>query len=130
MIDFIQKQIEASERLFEMMREDHKERMKEIEIWADASQTLMKKLDERDRLIAILREDNRHQPGPTTHDALERQEEVNALRRRIKILEIQLDHLAEDNRQMIAANTRLRDDVQKLTLDLGLREAGIQGRTK
>ena len=29
---------------------------------------------------------------------------------------------------MIAANTRLRDDVQKLTLDLGLREAGIQGR--
>ena len=59
MIEFIQKQLEASERLFEMMREDHKERMKEIEVWAQASRSLMQKLDERDRLIAILREDNR-----------------------------------------------------------------------
>ena len=30
MIDFVQKQLEASERLFEMMRDDHNQRMKEL----------------------------------------------------------------------------------------------------
>jgi hypothetical protein len=40
MIEFIQKQIEASERLFEMMRSDHDTRMKEMEHWARTTQSL------------------------------------------------------------------------------------------
>lgn len=59
-IDFIQKQIDASERLFEMMRDDHTLRMKEIQIWADATQNLMRKLEERDELIRNLIDNNRH----------------------------------------------------------------------
>jgi len=59
MIGFVQKQLEASERLFEMMRDDHKERMKEIEVWASASKSLLKKLEERDELIRNLIENNR-----------------------------------------------------------------------
>jgi hypothetical protein len=59
MIEFVQKQLEASERLFEMMRDDHKERMKEIEVWAEASKSLIRKLEERDELIRNLIENNR-----------------------------------------------------------------------
>jgi hypothetical protein len=44
MIEFIQKQIEASERLFEMMRSDHDTRMKEMEHWARTTQSLVEKL--------------------------------------------------------------------------------------
>jgi len=59
MISFIQKQIEVSERMFEMMRQDHKERMEQIVMWADMSDSLMRKLEERDkeidRLNALLR---------------------------------------------------------------------------
>ena len=59
MIPFIQKQIEVSERMFEMMRRDHKERMEQIVMWADMSDSLMRKLEERDkeidRLNALLR---------------------------------------------------------------------------
>jgi len=58
MIEFVQKQLEASERLFEMMRDDHKGRMKEIEVWAEASKSLLKKLEERDELIRNLIENN------------------------------------------------------------------------
>jgi hypothetical protein len=59
MIEFVQKQLEASERLFEMMRDDHKERMKEIEVWASTSKSLIRKLEERDELIRNLIENNR-----------------------------------------------------------------------
>jgi hypothetical protein len=59
MISFIQKQIEVSERMFEMMRQDHKERMQQIVMWADMNDSLMRKLQERDkeidRLNALLR---------------------------------------------------------------------------
>jgi hypothetical protein len=55
MIEFIQKQIEASERLFEMMRSDHDTRMKEMEHWARTTQSLIEKLHERDMTIEILR---------------------------------------------------------------------------
>ena len=59
MISFIQKQIEVSERMFELMRQDHKERMEHIVMWADMSDSLMRKLEERDkeidRLKALLR---------------------------------------------------------------------------
>jgi len=60
MIDFIQKQLETSERLFEMMRDDHSLRMKEIQLWAEATQNLMKKLEERDELIRNLIDNNQH----------------------------------------------------------------------
>jgi len=54
MIGYIQKQIEASERLFEMMRTDHKERLNQIMVWADMNESLMRKLEERDKEIERL----------------------------------------------------------------------------
>ena len=55
MIDFIQKQLEASEKLYEMMRQDHKERVHQAFIWADINESLTKKLAERDAEIEHLR---------------------------------------------------------------------------
>jgi hypothetical protein len=55
MIGFIQKQIDASEKLFEMMRQDHKERMSQVLVWADMNESLMRKLEERDREIQELK---------------------------------------------------------------------------
>lgn len=55
MKDFIEKQIEASERLFNMMMQDHKERMKEAAIWGEMNVGLMAKLDQRDAEIVNLR---------------------------------------------------------------------------
>ena len=55
MIDFIEKQIAASERLFNMMMQDHKERMKEIAVWGEMNAGLMAKLDQRDAEITNLR---------------------------------------------------------------------------
>ena len=57
MNDFMQVQIDASERLYKMMVEDHKERVRDMAIWADTSVGLMKKLDERDAEILKLREE-------------------------------------------------------------------------
>jgi hypothetical protein len=122
MIEFIQKQLETSERLFELMREDHKDRMREIQVWAEASSNLMKKLEERDAIILSMREGSLgHEPGPTSHAILEKIEENKALERRIKILEIQLEHLSKENRYVMDANARLRDENGRLALDLGLK---------
>jgi hypothetical protein len=59
MVNFIQKQIEMSERMFELMHRDHKQRMEQIVMWADMNDSLMRKLEERDkeieRLKALLR---------------------------------------------------------------------------
>jgi len=55
MKDFMQVQIEASERLYQMMLSDHKERVQDMAMWADTSVSLMKKLDERDEEIKKLR---------------------------------------------------------------------------
>ena len=55
MKDFMQAQIEASERLYQMMIDDHKERVRDMEMWAETSVSLMKKLDERDAEIERLR---------------------------------------------------------------------------
>jgi hypothetical protein len=57
MIEFIQKQLEASERLFEMMRSmTTTQRMKELEHWAhDHARAACQKLAERDTTIEILR---------------------------------------------------------------------------
>jgi hypothetical protein len=54
MISFIQKQLEASERMFELMHRDHKQRMEQIVMWADMNESLMKKLAERDEEISAL----------------------------------------------------------------------------
>ena len=54
MINFIQKQIEMSERMFELMQKDHKHRMEQIVMWADMSDSLMRKLEERDKEIQRL----------------------------------------------------------------------------
>jgi predicted RNase H-like nuclease (RuvC/YqgF family) len=122
MQDFIQKQLEASERLFEMMREDHKERMREIEVWAEASNSLMKKLDERDATITLLRTLHAEMDeNSTITSALERQEELNALHRRIKILELQLEHFASHNKELAKANASLRDRNDALNIDLHLK---------
>jgi len=53
--DFIQVQIEASERLFKVMLEDHKERMAHAAVWGDMNAGLIRKLEERDEEIARLR---------------------------------------------------------------------------
>lgn len=55
MKDFIQVQIEASERLFKVMLEDHKERMAHAAVWGDMNAGLIRKLEERDEEIARLR---------------------------------------------------------------------------
>ena len=56
MSDFMQKQIDASERLFNMMLEDHKQRFEKIrEVYA-LSESLQKKLNDRDAEIARLRQ--------------------------------------------------------------------------
>ncbi len=55
MIDFVQKQLEASERLFNMMMQDHKERVHQTMVWADMNAGLVRKLEERDAEIVKLR---------------------------------------------------------------------------
>jgi ABC-type enterochelin transport system substrate-binding protein len=55
MNDFMQKQIEASERLYNMMLTDHKNRFEKIaEVYA-LSEHLQKKLNERDEEIRKLK---------------------------------------------------------------------------
>jgi len=55
MDNFIQKQIEASERLYNMMMADHKQRFEKIaEVYA-LSEHLQKKLNERDEEIRKLK---------------------------------------------------------------------------
>jgi hypothetical protein len=51
----MQAQIEASERLYQMMLDDHKERVRDMAMWAETSVSLMRKLDERDAEIRKLR---------------------------------------------------------------------------
>ena len=48
MSDFMQKQIEASERLYHMMLADHKQRFEKIAEVYDLSESLQQKLNERD----------------------------------------------------------------------------------
>jgi predicted translin family RNA/ssDNA-binding protein len=55
MKDFMQMQVDVSERLYKMMLDDHKERIEDMKLWADTSVSLMRKLDARDREIEKLR---------------------------------------------------------------------------
>ena len=56
MIEFVQKQLEASERLFQMMADDHKERMVGLQVWVEMNESYQKKLAERDEEIARLKQ--------------------------------------------------------------------------
>jgi dihydroorotase len=53
--DFFQKQVEASEKLLQAMIFDQKERLEEFSTWAQINAQLIRKLDERDKLISELR---------------------------------------------------------------------------
>jgi len=55
MSNFIQKQIESSERLYKMMLTDHKERVEKLMEAYALSASLQKKLEERDEEIVKLR---------------------------------------------------------------------------
>ena len=55
MINFIQKQLDASERLFNMMVEDNKIRTQSLQMWVDMNESFQKKLAERDAEIERLR---------------------------------------------------------------------------
>ena len=54
-INFIQKQLDASERLFNMMVEDNKMRTQNLQMWIDMNESFQKKLAERDAEIERLR---------------------------------------------------------------------------
>ena len=53
-MNMIDRHIEASERLYNMMLQDHKERVSDLVEWADMNASLMRKLDERDRRVREL----------------------------------------------------------------------------
>ena len=57
MKDFINRQLEISDKLFKVMFDDHKERIKDIAMWAELDASLMRKLDERDAEITRLQEE-------------------------------------------------------------------------
>lgn len=53
-MNILDRHIEASERLYKMMLEDHKERVDDLIQWADMNSSLMRKLEERDKRVAEL----------------------------------------------------------------------------
>jgi len=54
MKDFINRQLEISDKLFKVMFDDHKERIRDMAMWAELDASLMRKLDERDAEITRL----------------------------------------------------------------------------
>jgi len=52
---FVQTQLEMSEKLFHLMKEDHQTRMQEIILWANTCRSLVHKLEDRDAEIQRLR---------------------------------------------------------------------------
>jgi len=119
MIEFIQKQIEASERLFNAMRDDHNTRMAEMEHWARTTQSLIEKLHERDMTISMLR-NGKNVPDLGTNVPTNMTEDVSFenAERRMKIMEKQVEALAEQVK-------RLKDENEALRLDLGLKDRGL-----
>ena len=57
MKDFINRQLEISDKLFKVMFEDHKERLRDMTMWAELDASLMRKLGERDAEITRLKEE-------------------------------------------------------------------------
>jgi chromosome segregation ATPase len=120
MIEFIQKQIEASERLFEMMRSDHDTRMKEMEHWARTTQSLIEKLHERDMTIDILKNGYRTFPKQirTCQKMKQRTCRLRTPNDGSRLMEKQLEAMAEQIK-------RLKDENEALRLDLGLKVHGL-----
>ena len=114
MIEFIQKQIEASERLFDMMQKDHNDRMKEMEHWARTTQSLVEKLAERDMTISMLKNGTNVPKTDTPGEDVS----FENPERRLKVMEKQLEALTEQV-------TRLKDENEALRLDLGLKNRGL-----
>lgn len=54
-IEFIRKQLEASERLYRVMAEDNQIRAHNLQMWVDMTADYQKKLTERDAEIERLR---------------------------------------------------------------------------
>lgn len=119
MIEFIQKQIEASERLFEMMQKDHTDRMKEMEHWARTTKSLVEKLAERDMTISMLK--NGTNVSKTETNVPENMTEDVSFEnpeRRLKVMDKQIEALVKQVE-------RLRDENEALRLDLGLKDRGL-----
>ena len=57
MKDFINRQLEISDKLFKVMFDDHKDRIRDMAMWAELDASLMRKLDERDAEITRLKEE-------------------------------------------------------------------------
>lgn len=55
MINFIEAQMKTADRLYQMMERDHNERIKDMSMWSEASYSLLRKLDQRDKEIIKLR---------------------------------------------------------------------------
>ena len=55
MKDFIERQMDISDKLFKVMLDDHKERVKDMLVWSEMNHGLMRKLDERDAEITRLK---------------------------------------------------------------------------
>jgi predicted translin family RNA/ssDNA-binding protein len=54
-MQFMQSQIEAAERLYKLMADDHRERMNNLSLWVDMNASLQRKLQQRDAEISDLR---------------------------------------------------------------------------
>jgi hypothetical protein len=52
---FIEVQVAAADKLYELMMNDHKERVQDMQLWADMNTSLIKKLEDRDKEIERLR---------------------------------------------------------------------------
>lgn len=52
---FMTQQLEIAHRLCEMMAKDHDERVKGFNYWAEVTHSLIKKLEQRDQIIAELK---------------------------------------------------------------------------
>jgi hypothetical protein len=52
---FIEVQVAAADRLYQLMMDDHKERVQDMQLWVDMNSSLIKKLEDRDREIDRLR---------------------------------------------------------------------------
>ena len=59
---------------------------------------------------------------PRPIDDPETLEYINALRRRIEVQNDQMEHLAEQVQQLSLKNNHLTDEIEKLALDLGIKQ--------
>jgi hypothetical protein len=55
MSNYIKKQLEVSEQMFLLMKQDHEERTKQNFAWVELSNSLMQKLKDRDEEIVKLK---------------------------------------------------------------------------